>query len=85
MFKIPDFPLAPGRCKQAGLDWFLHEKISIPVHLYRETLRHFCMTVRWAAHCAGATLSLPGLRTDMNTSLFDRRFLTFDTFCRDSG
>ena len=42
MFKIPDFSLEPCLCKQAGLDLkFLHEKISIPVHLYRKTFAIF--------------------------------------------
>ena len=41
MFKIPDFSLAPRLCKQAGLDLVLRDKISIPVHLYRETFAIF--------------------------------------------
>ena len=51
MFKIPDFSLAPRLCQQAGLDLDPHTLVS-------GDLRHFCMPVRCAAHCAGATLKI---------------------------
>ena len=56
MFKIPDFSLAPCLCKQAGLDLVSAWKDLDPRTLVSD-LRHFCMTVRCAAHCAGATLN----------------------------
>ena len=55
MFETPDFSLAPCLCKQADLDLFMHEKISIPVSLYRglygrhSPLWHYC-SLRCALH-----------------------------------
>ena len=57
MFKTPDFSLAPRLCKQAGLDLVSARKDLDPGTLVSGDLRHFCMTVRCAAHCAGATLT----------------------------
>ena len=58
MFKIPDFSLAPRPCKQAGLHLVSAWKDLDPRTLVSGDLRHFCMTVRCAAHCAGATLNV---------------------------
>ena len=44
--------------KQSGLDLFSAWTDLDPRTLVSEDLRHFCMTVRCAAHCAGATLTL---------------------------
>ena len=57
MFKIPDFFLAPRLCKQAGLDLVSARKDFDPGTLVSGDLRHFDMTVRCAAHYAGATLT----------------------------
>ena len=58
MFKIPDFSLAPCLCKQAGLDFVSAWEDLDPRTLVSGDRRHFCISVRCAAHCAGATLSL---------------------------
>ena len=44
-------------CKQAGLDLVSARKDLDPRTLVSGDLRHFCMTVRCAAHCTGATLN----------------------------
>ena len=57
MFKIPDFPLAPPLCKQAGLDFVSARRDFDPCTLVSGNLRHFDTAVRCAAHYAGATLT----------------------------
>ena len=49
---------AMSHYKQVGLDSFSAWTDLDPHTLVSEDLRHFCMTVRCAAHCAGATLTL---------------------------
>ena len=60
MFKIPNFSLAPRLCKQAGLDLVVCViRSRSPYTCIRDStgdLCHFDMTVRCAAHNAGATL-----------------------------
>ena len=45
MFKIPDFPLAPCLCEQAGLDFVTAWKYLDPRTRVSVDLHHFCMTV----------------------------------------
>ena len=60
MFKIPDFSLTPRLSKQAGLDFgFCVIRSRSPYTCIGDStgdLRHFDMTVRCAAHYAGAHL-----------------------------
>ena len=69
MFKIPDFSLAPGVCKQAGLDLVSARKDFDSRTLVLGDLRHFDTTVRCAARYAAATLRTNVQVTNVTFSL----------------